>query len=87
MVLVALNMVGLLRGRTILKAWRWVVVVSFTFAAMATPTPDVLSMFLLALPLLALFAVAIAITMLNDRRRERLEPAFEDMDDDTASPL
>ncbi|HEX5560033.1 MAG TPA: twin-arginine translocase subunit TatC [Nocardioidaceae bacterium] len=86
-VLVALNMIGLLRGRTILKAWRWVVVVAFTFAAMATPTPDVLSMFLLALPLLALFAIAIAITMLNDRRRERLATAFDDLDDDTASPL
>lgn len=86
-VLVAMNMIGLVRGRTILKAWRWVVVIAFTFAAMATPTPDVLSMFLLALPLLTLFGLAIGIAMLNDRRRGRTEPRFDDVDDDTASEL
>ncbi|MFP5346532.1 MAG: twin-arginine translocase subunit TatC [Actinomycetes bacterium] len=85
--LVALNMIGLLRGRTLLKAWRWVVVIGFTFAAMATPTPDVLSMFLLALPLLALFGVAIVICLLNDRRRDRRREEFADLGDDEASPL
>lgn len=70
-VLVALNMVGILPGRLILKAWRWVVVASFAFAAIATPTPDVTSMFILALPLLVLFGLAIGISLLNDRRRER----------------
>jgi sec-independent protein translocase protein TatC len=86
-VLVALNMLGLMRGRTMLKAWRWVVVVAFTFAAMATPTPDILSMFLLALPLLALFALAIGISILNDRRRNRRAAEFADLGDDAASPL
>jgi sec-independent protein translocase protein TatC len=86
-VLVALNMVGLVQGRTILKSWRWVVVIAFTFAAMATPTPDVLSMFLLALPLLVLFGLAIGIALLNDRRRARAADNFANLDDDTASPL
>lgn len=91
-VLVGLNVIGIVSGRAILKAWRWVVVAAFTFAALATPTPDVLSMFLLALPLLFLFAVAIGICLLNDRRRRRKsgEPdldAFDDLDDDQASPL
>ena len=88
-VLVGLNFIGLVSGRGIVKAWRWVVVTAFTFAAVATPTPDVLSMFLLALPLLSLFAVAIGICVLNDRRRRRKDRdlGFEDLDDDEASPL
>lgn len=88
-VLVGVNMLGLLTGRSMLKAWRWVVVVSFTFAALATPTPDITSMFLLALPLLLLFFVAIGLSTLNDRRRARkaAAQALHDLDPDTASPL
>jgi len=88
-VLVALNFVGLIAGRAMLKAWRWVVVAAFTFAAIATPTPDILSMFLLALPLLLLFAVAIAISLANDRRRRRRdgEPDLSTLADDEASSL
>jgi len=87
-VLVALNLVGVLSGRAVLRSWRWVTVLCFTIAAVATPTSDVLSMFLLALPLLTLFAVAIAICLLTDRRRaRRAEAASGGVDDDTASPL
>ena len=89
-ILVGLNFMGLLPGRVMLKAWRWVVVLSFLFAALATPTPDVLSMFLLALPLLALFFVAIGISLLRDRMRRKNDPdalAMEDLDDDEASTL
>jgi len=88
-VLVALNFVGLISGRSMVKAWRWVVVAAFTFAAIATPTPDILSMFLLALPLLFLFCVAIGIALLNDRRRRRAsgEPDLSDLADDEASAL
>ena len=86
-VLVALNFTGLLPGRTILHAWRWVTVAVFVFAAMATPTPDVTSMLFLAVPMLALFGVAIGICLLRDRRRGRTAPQWGDLDDDAASPL
>jgi sec-independent protein translocase protein TatC len=86
-VLVGLNMAGLMRGRAMLKAWRWVTVLCMAFAAMVTPTPDVTAMFMLALPMLALFAVAIALSMLNDRRRAQREALSAGLDDDTASPL
>ena len=76
-VLVALNMMRILPGRLILKAWRWVVVASFGFAAIATPTPDVTSMFILAIPLLVLFGLAIGLALLNDRRRSRREAVDE----------
>ncbi len=89
-VLVGMNFIGLISGRAMVRSWRWVVVASFTFAALATPTPDVLSMFLLALPLLGLFVLAISISLLNDRRRRRRNPAEPDLSelaDDEASPL
>lgn len=92
-VLVGLNFIGLISGRAMIRAWRWVVVVSFAFAAVTTPTPDVLSMFLLALPLLGLFFLAIGIALLNDRRRRRRNPDLAALDelttlsDDEASPL
>lgn len=89
-VLVGMNFIGLMAGRTMLRGWRWVVVISFTFAAIATPTPDVLSMFLLATPLLCLFFIAIGVAMLNDRRRSRKNPdrkAMDGLSDDEASSL
>lgn len=86
-ILVGLNFAGLMQGRTMLRGWRWVVVLALTFAAIATPTPEITAMFMLALPMLALFAVAIGLSVLNDRRRARREPGFGDLDDDTPSAL
>lgn len=89
LVLVGLNLTGLVSARAMISAWRWIVVIAFTFAAIATPTPDVLSMFLLALPLLALFGLAIAIAWLSDRRRRRAagQSDLAGLDDDQASAL
>jgi len=88
-VLVALNVVGLMRGRTMLAGWRWVVVVCFAFAAIATPSPEVTAMFFLALPMCALFFLAIGVSILNDRRRHRreLREGYAGLSDDEASPL
>jgi sec-independent protein translocase protein TatC len=86
-VLVALNLAGLLAGKSVLKAWRWVTVLCFAFAAVATPTPDITSMFLLALPMLLLFAIAIAVCMVNDKRRGKGDPQYAGLSDDEASAL
>ena len=86
-VLVGMNLAGLIRGRTLVRSWRWVTVLCMTFAAIATPTPDITAMFVLALPMLLLFVVAITICLLNDGRRDRRDPAFDSIDDDTPSVL
>jgi sec-independent protein translocase protein TatC len=70
-VLVGINMAGIIRGHTILKAWRITVFLVFVLAAVAAPGADALSMFLLAGPLLLLFFAAIGLCILNDRRRDR----------------
>ena len=71
LILVGLNFIGLIRGKTILKSWRWVVVLVGLLAAIAAPGNDIMSMLYLMLPLLFFFFVAIGIAMLNDKRRDR----------------
>ena len=89
-ILVGLNMVGLIKGQQVLKAWRITVFLVCLFAAMAAPGGDVLSMFYLAVPLLLLFFVAIGLCLLNDKRRARRNAAREadvEAGADKASPL
>ena len=70
-VMVALDLVGVVRARTWLRAWRWAVVLIFTFAAVATPTPDAVSMLFVAIPMCGLYFAAVWICVVHDRRVER----------------
>ena len=63
-ILLGLNMLGVIRGKTILKSWRWIVVLVALIAAMTAPG---------MIPLLTFFFLAIAICLLNDKRRDRRE--------------
>lgn len=69
--LVLLNVVGVLRGMSILKGWRWAVLLIVTFTALATPAADVISMLLLALPMMVLYFAAVGITIWHDRIADR----------------
>lgn len=71
LVLVALNLLGIVKGKTWLKGWRWAVIIIFILAALATPTADAITFVLMALPITALYFLAVGISMLNDRRRAR----------------
>ncbi len=69
--LVALNLIGALSGRGILKPWRiWIFAIAL-FVAGFSPNPDPLSMVLLALPLIGLYFLAGLIALANDRRRAK----------------
>ncbi|HEY0217495.1 MAG TPA: twin-arginine translocase subunit TatC [Cellulomonas sp.] len=70
-VMVCLNLVGLVAGRTWLKGWRWAVLISCVFSAIMTPTPDVLTMLVLATPTIALYLAAVGLSVLHDRRVAR----------------
>jgi len=70
-VLFALNAVGIVRGKTYLKAWRFTVLGVTIISAMAAPGSDVMSMFFLAVPLLVLYFGAIGLCIVNDKRRDR----------------
>ncbi|MDO5634570.1 MAG: twin-arginine translocase subunit TatC, partial [Micrococcus sp.] len=69
--LVGLNMLGILPGRTILKHWRITVFIIAVISAIAAPGGDAITMFYLAAPLFTLFGVAIALCVVGDKRRER----------------
>ena len=86
--LVALNLAGLLSGRTLGSHWRISVFVSFLFAAVVSPSPDPTPMIVMALPLVLLYVISVGICLLNDRRRARRELAgWGRLDDDEASRL
>ncbi|RMI05104.1 twin-arginine translocase subunit TatC [Cellulomonas triticagri] len=77
--MVCLNLVGLVRGVTWLKGWRWAVLISMVFSAIMTPTPDVLTMLVLAAPTIGLYMAAVGLSVLRDRRVDkRLARAADD---------
>lgn len=86
-VLVALNVVGVLPSRVMLKGWRPAIVIIFVFAAIATPTPDPYTMLLLATPLIILYFVAYGVARILDRRRAQDRPDWLAASDDEASSL
>ncbi|MGZ4597494.1 MAG: twin-arginine translocase subunit TatC [Actinomycetes bacterium] len=88
--LVALNLVGVVTGRALFKAWRPTILAGFVFAAVATPSGDPWTMSALAVPMLLLYAAAALLCVILDRRRRRAEVdglVYNSLDDDMASPL
>jgi sec-independent protein translocase protein TatC len=69
--LISLNLIGFLRGSTILKPWRIWIFSIVLFTAAFTPTADPLTMSLLAIPLIFLYLGAGLFCLLNDKRRDR----------------
>ncbi|MEU1404285.1 twin-arginine translocase subunit TatC [Streptomyces sp. NPDC005728] len=85
LLLIMLNLTGVLSGRRMLGWWRGMVVGITAFAAVATPSPDPMTMLALAAPIWALYFIAVAIALINDRRRARREA--DGPGDDEASDL
>lgn len=75
--LLTFNLIGFLRGSTILKPWRaWIFSICLVVAAFS-PTADPLSMVLLSAPLILFYFMAGAIALLVDRKRDRKAEAIE----------
>ncbi|MDL2077452.1 twin-arginine translocase subunit TatC [Streptomyces sp. GXMU-J15] len=85
LLLVMLNFSGAITGKRMLGWWRGMIMGITVFAAIATPSTDPLTMLALAGPIWVLYFGAVAISLVNDRRRARRDamgPA-----DDEASEL
>lgn len=67
--LVSLNLAGVLRGKSILKPWRFAIFGISLFSAIFTPTGDPFTMGLLAIPLIGLYFLAGGISLVVDRKR------------------
>jgi sec-independent protein translocase protein TatC len=85
--LVSFNIIGLLSGRAMLKAWRPAVMVIFLFAAIMTPTPDAFTMLFMASPMILLYFASVGVAFLFDRRKRENLPDWLDVADDQASAL
>lgn len=69
--LLTFNLIGFLRGETILRPWRIWVFSIVLFTAAFTPTADPFTMLVLAVPLCALYFLAGGIALLVDKRRDK----------------
>jgi sec-independent protein translocase protein TatC len=65
--LVLLNFIGILSAASIIRSWRWAILVIFVFCALATPSADIGSMFLLAVPMIVLYLLAAGVSWWHDR--------------------
>ena len=75
LILIALSLANLLTVKRMLAWWRGAVFSIFLFTAIFTPTGDPLTMTLLAAPLIVLYFVAIFVSWIIERRRQkRVEP-------------
>ncbi|MEJ2863469.1 twin-arginine translocase subunit TatC [Actinomycetospora flava] len=87
LVVVMLNRVGAVSYAK-LASWRRVIIFSaFLFAGIATPGGDPISMAVLGAALCVLLELAIQVCRLHDRRQARRNPGWDDLDDDSPSPL
>lgn len=85
-VMVLLNFMGLISGRSMLKAWRWIIFLSFAFTAVMVPTPEPITLIAMSGAIASLFFGAIVIALLHDRRRAKTS-GDEDLSDDEASRI
>jgi sec-independent protein translocase protein TatC len=67
--LVFLQLVGVISPQTLLKSWRYALMIIFVLAAVITPSGDPYSMLALAIPMSVFYLAAIGIGIIIQRRR------------------
>ncbi len=70
-VLVSLMLMNLMHVRTLIKQWRYAVVIIFVIAAVITPSADPFTFLFLALPMCVFYAASILIGLVVERRRRK----------------
>lgn len=85
-VMVLLNFMGLVSGRSMLKAWRWIIFLSFAFTAVMVPTPEPITLIAMSGAIASLFFGAIVIALVHDKRAARRR-GDDDLEDDEASSI
>ncbi|WP_424796165.1 twin-arginine translocase subunit TatC [Pseudactinotalea sp. Z1732] len=78
LIMVALTFLGVVRGVTWLRGWRWAVILIFVIAALATPTADPVTFILMAIPVIILYFIAVGVCVLRDRSRDKKAAADDD---------
>ena len=70
-VMVGINFLGLIKGRTYLSGWRWAVIGCAVFAALVNPLPDAWSMIMILSPMLFFYFAASFICIGHDKRKAK----------------
>ena len=65
-ILVALNFAGVMKAKSMLKGWRWAVVIAAVFSAIANPLPTAWPMIVQMSALIGLYLLAVGISAFND---------------------
>jgi sec-independent protein translocase protein TatC len=73
--LVFLQMVGVLTPQTLMKQWRYSIVIIFVIAAVITPSGDPYSMMALAAPMTLFYLISIVIGLIIQKRKRAAEAA------------
>lgn len=73
--LVFLQLVGVLTPQTLMKQWRYAIVVIFVIAALITPSGDPYSMMAMAAPMSLFYGIAILIGRIAQKRKQAREAA------------
>lgn len=73
--LVGMQLVGVITPQTLLKGWRYAIMVCFVIAAVITPSGDPFSMLALALPMSVFFFVSVLIGWLYQRWKRKRDAA------------
>lgn len=73
--LVGLQLIGVLTPQTLLKGWRYAIMVCFVIAAVITPSGDPFSMLALALPMSLFYFLSVLIGWLYQRWKRKRDAA------------
>ncbi|HAP75460.1 MAG TPA: twin-arginine translocase subunit TatC [Acidimicrobiaceae bacterium] len=73
--LVFLQLVGVLTPQTLLRQWRYALVIIFVIAAVITPSGDPYSMMALALPMSIFYLISVVIGRIAQKRKQAREAA------------
>jgi sec-independent protein translocase protein TatC len=70
--IIFLTWVGVVSPRTLLRQWRWAIVIIFVTGAVLTP-PDPASQLMMAIPLVVLFIGSVLLSLVFEKRRKQRE--------------
>lgn len=70
LIVLFVNRIKPLKPSGMMKAQRWVILISFIVAAILTPTPDPMNQAIMAIPIIILYQLSIVMVLLVNRKRK-----------------
>ncbi len=71
---VALNLADIVRGKQVVRAWRWVILLCLVFGMFASPPADMVTFFIVSAIMFVLYMLAACVCLLFDWRKKKRHP-------------